>query len=255
MTIHPKAISSVLLALGLLMSSPLSQADTQMQQRITAQMAKPDRHEFDLPRDAGRKPYETFLFLGVTEGMTTLDYGAFAGYTTEMLAAAVGPSGKVYSHNTQRVLEKFADGYYQRTMDERLANDRLPNTKMHIADYDDIGLNGQIDVAFVGNLLHDFYHQGGREQAIQYLRAIRQTLKPNGVLGITDHIGLAGQDNASLHRMQASTAVALLTEAGFTVTAQSDLFTNPADDHLLMVYDETIYLHTDRFFFKAMPAE
>ena len=217
--------------------------------------AQADRHEFDRPRDAARKPYETFVFLGVREGMTALDVGAYAGYTTEMLAAAVGPTGKVYSHNTQRVLERYADGYYQRTMTERLANNRLPNTVLHITPYDDFDLDGQVDVAFLGNLVHDFYYRDGEDKAVQFLAAVRRTLKPNGVLGITDHVGLVGLDNASLHRIEPKLARALLEQAGFAVMAESELFANPDDDHLLMVYDERIYRRTDRFFFKARPGQ
>ena len=115
-------------------------ADDAMRQRVQQQMQAPDRHRFDLPRDAGRKPYETFVFLGVQAGMTVIDVAAYAGYTSEMLAAAVGPQGRVYAHNTRRVLERYAEGYYQRTMAERLANDRLPNVTSHIAPYEDLGL-------------------------------------------------------------------------------------------------------------------
>ena len=230
-------------------------SDPQMQTRIEQQMAQTDRHEFDLPRDAARKPYETFLFLGLNEGMTALDVGAYAGYTTEMLAAAVGPDGQVFSHNTRQVLERYAEGYYQRTMTERLANGRLPNTILHISEYDDFGLAGQVDVAFLGNLLHDFYYRDGREKALRFLKAIRVSLKPGGVLGITDHVGINGQDNASLHRLEPAIAEELLIEAGFRIEASSDLFANSDDDHLLMVYDDRIYRQTDRFFLRATAAE
>ena len=241
--------------LSLLVSmSVAAWGDPAMRARIEAQMAAPDRHEYDLPRDAARKPYESFVFLGVEEGMTALDVGAYAGYTTEMLAAAVGPTGQVYSHNTERVLERYADGYYKRTMNERLANDRLPNVALHVAEYDDLDLNGQIDVAFLGNLLHDFYYRDGRERAVTFLSAVRRALKPGGVLGITDHIGIEGQDNAKLHRLEPAIARDLLTEAGFRIEAESNLFSNPEDTHQLMVYDEKIYRQTDRFFFKAVPA-
>jgi len=230
-------------------------ADPAMKARIQQQMAANDRHQFDPPRDAARKPYETFMFLDLREGMVVLDVGAYAGYTTEMLAAAVGPTGRVYSHNTRQVLERYADGYYERTMNERLANDRLPNTVLHVTGYDDFGLPGQIDVAFLGNLLHDFYYRDGRDEAVRFLRAIRKALKPDGVLGLTDHTGIQGQDNADLHRIEPGIARELLTEAGFSVEAESDLFRNPDDDHMLMVYDERIYRRTDRFFFKAVPAD
>ena len=228
--------------------------DPAMFERIQAQQRAPDRHRFDLPRDRARKPFESFQFLGVEEGMTVLDVGAYAGYTTEMLAAAVGPSGHVYSHNTERVLTRFADGYYQRTMTERLAENRLPNVTMHLREYADLGLAGQVDVAFLGNLLHDFYYDEGREAAVAYLEAIRRTLKPGGVLGLTDHVGRSDLDNARLHRMEEALARELLAAAGFEVLAASDLFANPADGHELMVYDERIYRQTDRFFLKAAPA-
>ena len=145
-------------------------------------MITADRHKFDLPRDAARKPYATFMFLGLEEGMVVLDVGAYAGYTTEMFAAAVGSSGTVYSQNTQQVLDRYADGYYRRTMTERLANDRLPGVLLHTTEYDDLQLTDQVDVAFLGNLLHDFYYRDGREEAVAYLRAIRQALKPGGGL-------------------------------------------------------------------------
>ena len=225
-----------------------------MAARIEAQMRAPDRHRFDAPRDAARKPFETFRFLGVREGMTALDVGAYAGYTTEMLAAAVGPTGKVYSHNRERVLTRFADGYYGRTMEERLANNRLPNVVSHVREYEDLGLDGTVDVAFLGNLLHDFLRRDGREGALALLERIHATLKPGGVLGISDHVGVPEADNDRLHRMEPDIARALLREAGFVIEAESDLYANPADDHTLMVYDEAIYLRTDRFLFRARKA-
>lgn len=222
-----------------------------MAERIAAQMQAPDRHQFDAPRDAARKPFEAFRFLGLREGMATLDVGAYAGYTTEMLSAAVGPSGKVYSHNRERVLTHFADGYYGRTMEERLANDRLPNVVLHLREYDDLGLDGTVDVAFLGNLLHDFLRRDGREGAVAILASIRAALKPGGVLGIMDHVGVPEADNERLHRIEPDIARALVEEAGFVIEAESDLYANPEDDHTLMVYNDDIYLRTDRFLFLA----
>lgn len=222
-----------------------------MAARIEAQMQVPDRHQFDAARDSGRKPFETFRFLGLREGMTALDVGAYAGYTTEMLSAAVGPTGKVYSHNRERVLTHFADGYYQRTMNERLANGRLPNVVLHLREYDALGLDGTVDFAFLGNLLHDFYHRDGRERALAFLASIHTSLKPGGVLGVTDHVGVPGANNKQLHRLDPRIARTLVVEAGFVVEAESDLYANPEDDHTLMVYNDAIYLHTDRFLFRA----
>ena len=225
-----------------------------MAARIEAQQRAPDRHRFDAPRDAARKPFELFRFLGLREGMTALDVGAYAGYTTEMLAAAVGPTGEVYSHNRERVLTRFAEGYYGRTMEERLANDRLPNVVPHVREYDELGLEGSVDVAFLGNLLHDFLRRDGREGTVALLASIGNTLKPGGVLGVTDHVGVPGADNEALHRMEPDVARALVREAGFVVEAESDLYANAEDDHALMVYNDAIYLRTDRFLFRARKA-
>ena len=222
-----------------------------MSARIQKQMQVPDRHQWDLRRDEHRKPFETFRFLGLRQGMVAMDVGAFAGYTTEMLAAAVGPEGKVYSHNREEVLRNFAKGYYQRTMDERLANNRLPNVVLHIREYEDLGLKEELDFAFLGNLLHDFYNFEGEARTLEYLASIKIALKPGGILGLTDHVGVEAGDNAKLHRMPPEIARELLRKAGYVIEAESDLFANPEDDHSLMVYDESIYLRTDRFFFRA----
>ncbi len=231
--------------------SDVVQADPAMAQRIATQQNTADRHEFDQRRDAARRPYELFQFLELKEGMVALDVGAYAGYTTEMLAAAVGPQGKVYSHNTQQVHERYADGYYERTMAERLSNNRLPNVVLHIREYDDLGLENEVDVAFLGNLLHDFHNRDGKENAIKFLKSIYRALKPGGVLGVMDHVGLESENNYPLHRMTPNLARDLLTRSGFVIEASSTLFANAADDHSIMVYDNRVYLKTDRFLFRA----
>jgi predicted methyltransferase len=222
-----------------------------MEARINAQMEVSDRHEFDLPRDEHRKPFETFRFLGVEAGMTCMDVAAYAGYTTEMLSAAVGKDGKVYSQNRERVLLNYADGYYKRTMDERLLDNRLPNVVLHLSEYGQIGLEGQLDFAFLGNILHDFYYRDGETEALLYLKSIRRALKPGGVLGVTDHVGVDGQKNGDLHRLEVPKARDLLRQAGFIIEAESSILANPEDDHLVHVYSDSIYRRTDRFVFRA----
>ena len=224
----------------------------EMKQRIEQQQKTPDRHKWDLRRDEPRKPFKTFRFLGLEPGMTVMDVGAAAGYTTEMLAAAVGPGGKVYSHNRERVLYNYADGYYKRTMDERLGNNRLPNVALHVREYDDLGLEGQLDLAFWGNNFHDYhYNEPGEATALDILFSIKKALKPGGVLGIMDHVGAADHDNRELHRIEPDIIRAALQQAGFIIEAESDLFANPEDDHSLMVYDEKIYLKTHRALIRA----
>ncbi len=42
--------------------------------------------------------------------MTILDMAASAGYSTELLARTVAPSGKVYARDSAAVLERFVEG-------------------------------------------------------------------------------------------------------------------------------------------------
>lgn len=246
-----KSVFAAMLCLLVPFGSVLADEWQEMSDRIEAQMKAPDRHHWDLRRDEPRKPFETFRFLGLTEGMVVIDVGAYAGYTTEMLAAAVGPHGRVYSQNREEVLLEYAEGYYKRTVDERLANDRLPNVVLHLSEYDDLGMDNELDLAFLGNLLHDFYYRDGEEKALEFLGSIRAALKPGGILGLTDHVGIEGMNNADLHRIEPDIVRRLLRSAGFVIEAESDLFANPDDDHSLMIYNEAIYLHTDRVLIRA----
>ena len=246
-----KPIISTLIMLLAVAPPASGDEPSNMAARIEAQQQSPDRHHWDLRRDEHRKPFETFQFLGVREGMAVIDIGAYAGYTTEMLAAAVGPGGKVYSQNTEEVYREYADGYYERTIDERFADNRLPNAVVHLAEYDDLGFDEELDFAFLGNLIHDFYYRDGEENAVLFLGSIHDALKPGGILGVMDHVGVDGKNNARLHRINPAIARDLLDRAGFVIEAESALFANPEDDHSLMVYDDAIYLRTDKFLFRA----
>src|SRR6185503_21379176 len=62
----------------------------------------PDRTDADKKLDAGRKPAEMLEFLDLKPGMKVADLGAVGGYTTELIARAVGPTGTVYLQNDPR---------------------------------------------------------------------------------------------------------------------------------------------------------
>ncbi len=77
-------------------------------------MAAPDRPATDRSLDAGRHPAETLTFLGVRPGMRVADLGAGPGYTTELLARAVGPRGTVYMQNEPIWLPFLTDALRER---------------------------------------------------------------------------------------------------------------------------------------------
>ena len=62
-------------------------------------LLSPGRPAEDKERDAARKPIQTVQFLGIETGDTVIDVIAVGGWFTEVLSAAVGPSGKVLAQN------------------------------------------------------------------------------------------------------------------------------------------------------------
>ena len=66
---------------------------------FAAIVAAPDRSEADRTTDRRRDPVKLFGFTGVRLGVTVLDMGAGGGYSTELIARAVGPTGKVFGQN------------------------------------------------------------------------------------------------------------------------------------------------------------
>src|SRR5258705_13110171 len=55
-----------------------------------------DRSDADKKLDAGRHPAELIAFFKIGPGMKVAEISAGGGYTTELLARAVGPTGKGY---------------------------------------------------------------------------------------------------------------------------------------------------------------
>ena len=68
-------------------------------QDYAAIIAAPDRADADRQTDQRRDPVKLLAFTGVKTGMTVLDMGAGGGYSTELMARAVGPTGKVYGQD------------------------------------------------------------------------------------------------------------------------------------------------------------
>ncbi len=222
---------------------------------LAADLASPDRPQEDRDRDAGRKPAEVLAFLGIEPGMTVMDLIAAGGYYTEVLSRAVGPTGKVFAQNPPVVLE-FRDGANDKAMTQRLADGRLSNVERVDQDLVDVELPaGSLDAAITALNFHDVLQNGGEAAAAGMLAKVKELLKPGGVLGVVDHVGVAGNDNAELHRLDMEVGVPILEAAGFDI-ASSDLLRNPEDDHSLLVFDPTIRGQTDRVLYKlTKPAE
>ena len=231
---------------GLLLTvtSSLVRADD-LADSINAGLAAPQRPADEKLRDQARKPVEVLTFLGIQTGMTVVDVLAGGGWYTEVLSAAVGPKGKVYSQNPERMKERMGDAAKARA--DRLKNVELLYTK----DMTDFGLDGTVDFAITALNLHDAYNFGGEQAGKDFLKGVYKALKPGSVLGVIDHVGIAGQDNKTMHRIEKSVAIELIKSAGFTIEGESDVLHNPNDDHTKQIRDESLGRNTDQMLFKA----
>jgi predicted methyltransferase len=79
-------------------------------------------------------PVKLLSFAGVKAGMKVLDMEAGAGYTTELLARAVGPAGMVYAQDSAEVLEPQVKDKFEL----RSKNPAMKNVIHVVRNYDDL---------------------------------------------------------------------------------------------------------------------
>ena len=157
----------------------------------------------------------------------------------------------MYAQNPAAVL-KFRDGANDKAMAARLADNRLANVKRWDREMVDVGIDpGSLDGAITALNFHDIYNSDPAA-AVGLLQVIRGLLKPGGVLGIIDHVGNSGADNAQLHRVEKSKALEAAQSAGFEIAGDSDLLSNADDDHSQMVFSPDVRGKTDRFLLKLV---
>jgi predicted methyltransferase len=203
-------------------------------------MANPDRPAADKERDASRQAPAVLDFMGLEAGMTVLDVNASTGWYTEVLSYAVGSGGKVYMQNRP-------GGNSAEAAAAKAA--RLPNVEQ-VGAISDIAANS-VDFAITGLNLHDFHNNDPRV-AQGLLGQVMTVLKSGGILGVTDHEGNPGADNAALHRIAFDEAVKALLQAGFVLVGASDILDNAADDHTLGPFDPSLGRNTDRIALKLL---
>ncbi|MGB4246668.1 MAG: hypothetical protein WBJ75_03020 [Pseudohongiellaceae bacterium] len=235
---------AALLSVG---SGPLHALD---KEALEAALRGQGRDVADRIRDPARKPVEVLDFLGLEAGMTVLDLYAAGGYFTWILSKAVGPDGIVYAQNTPRGLS-FGEDRSEMTQGEALALKIEAGNLTNVVRVDrpvaDLGLAASsLDFVLISQILHD-YHNGNPERALRMLRQVHELLKPGGIVGIIDHVGMPGLDNRRNHRMLKEDAIRVSEEAGFIVEAESDLLANPNDNYRRSIFDPMLNRSSDQF--------
>ena len=237
-------------AIGLLLLAGCASQAPLAPDRIAAIVASPDRSAADRTNDIRRKPVEMLAFVGVRPGMVALDVSAGRGYTTELIARAVGPAGKVYGQTPPRDASRTPPAQPEGAAAPPAASAAVTAPPPALADrarhpatshivpvvrrfeepvppeVADAGL----DLATLMFNYHDFGHLGVDRARMN--SAIFKALRRGGIYVIADHAGRGGtgiSESGTLHRVEEAFVVTEVEAAGFRLTARGDFMRNPAD--------------------------
>jgi predicted methyltransferase len=239
-------------------SPPLSSA------QILEILSSPDRTAADRTNDLRRKPAQMLGFIGIRPGIVALDLSAAGGYTTELLARSIGPTGKVYGQSRPRdpnqappsssvpegnsrpnlapVATPAAPPAASRPSpvaladrDARLHEAGIPAAPMvalsrPFEDPVPSDLTERIDLVTLMFNYHDLGHLGVDRAAMN--QAVFRALKPGGLYVIADHAGRSGtgiSESGTLHRIEEAFLRQEVAAAGFKLVEEGKFLRNPND--------------------------
>jgi Na+/H+ antiporter NhaD/arsenite permease-like protein/predicted methyltransferase len=188
----------------------------------------PDRSAEDKALDAGRKPGALLAFCDVRQGARAAELAAAGGYTAELLARAVGPTGKVWGQNSPKLLADFAE----KPWSARLAKPENANVVRVDRELDDPLPPDATGLDVV--VLNLFYHDTVwlKIDRAKMNRRVHAALRPGGAYCVLDHSARAGagtSDAATLHRIEQKTVEDEVGAAGFRLADESQAWRNPSD--------------------------
>jgi predicted methyltransferase len=198
---------------------------------VTDAIIAPARPASDRESDASRQPAQVMTFFGVKPGMKVADMWAGGGTTTELLARIVGPTGKVYSQNTE-FPDKFKKN--EAVWKARLTEPGMINVVEVTKPFDAPDLipvkPGTLDAVFINLNYHDLFDVGADPD--KFNAAVLKALKPGGIYGIVDNSAQAGsgiRDTNTLHRIDEEFVIKQVEKDGFELVATLNVLRNPND--------------------------
>ena len=185
-----------------------------------ALVASTDRSDADRVNDVRRKPVPFLAFMDARSGMTVADISSGGGYTTELLARAVGPTGRVYAHNLKPRLE------------ERMKKPAMKNVVEVVGPFENPFPPEvrNLDLVTFNFNYHDTTYIGVDRAKMN--SAVFAALKPGGHYVVADHSAQPGAGvgvGKSLHRIEESAVRSEVEAAGFRLVGEGGFLRNPGD--------------------------
>src|SRR3954447_9347816 len=235
---HRVSIMAAFASLAMLAASAVPAQDAKAPD-YEAVVAAPDRSDADRQVDPRRQPAKMLAFTGVKTGMKVLDMEASAGYSTELLARSVGPSGIVYAQDSAAVIERIVKAKF----DIRAQKPAMKNVVHVVRDFDDPippDVSG-LDLITFFFAYHDIAYMEVDRSVMN--KKMFAALKPGGYLVIADHSAKPGDGVSvakTLHRIEESTLRQEIEAAGFKLVAEADFLRNPQDPRDAKVFQPTV---------------
>ncbi len=191
-------------------------------------LAAPDRSAADRANDARRDALELLEFTGAKTGWKVLDMGAGAGYSTELMARSVGPTGRVWGQAPEPS-DKFR---------ARLATPAMRHAAAQTRPFGDpaAGLP-PLDLITFFFAYHDTTFMDVDRAKMN--RALFAALRPGGYLVVADHAARP-EDDATVgkkyHRIAEASLRREVEAAGFKLVSEGNFLRHPDDPRNVVVF-------------------
>lgn len=205
----------------------------------------------DKAADARRKPEKVLAFFDIQPNHKILDLFSGGGYYTELVAKIVGDNGHVDAHNNNAYIQYIGE----EKLLKRYKDQRLNNVALIHQEANDLSLcNRCYDRVLMVLTFHDLYYVDVKNgwnkiDAPALMEKIHHSLKPNGIVGIVDHIAASGsgeQAGQTLHRIDPQLIKEKMNRWGFILDKEATFLHNPEDTGELPMWDPAVKSKTNR---------
>ncbi|WP_373490132.1 class I SAM-dependent methyltransferase [Parasphingorhabdus sp.] len=199
-----------------------------------------DRRADDKARDAYRNPAETLTFFDIQPEHRVVEYGPGGGWYTRILLPYLAEGGQYIAVNsdssatnfTDRAREARAKGWTENFPATAAKWTGVDTQKIMAVESDEMSddMKGTVDRIVIFRSLHGMLNGN---QADSELRALREMLADDGMVGIVQHRAKDdasyAMSNGSKGYLKQSSVVSLFELNGFELVSESEINANPRD--------------------------
>jgi predicted methyltransferase len=232
-----RAISALMVLSAMVIAVPVARAAPA---DIGPILAGDHREQKNAARDKYRHPAEVLSFFGVRPDMTVVEIWPTGGWWTEILAPLLKEQGRYYAAyypsdapNAPSYIKRVESQYDAKLAARPDLYGKVIKTAVLAPGYRNPAPRGSADMVLTFRNVHNWAKAG---IAPDMFKTFYDTLKPGGVLGVTDHRAKPGtpfEKQIESGYLTEDYVIGLARDAGFQLAAKSEISANPLDtkDH------------------------